>query len=78
MTPLSVKQLLAANQIDDMYQVDGCEISIVKLVGIVEGVQEHSTNVTFRINDGSGIIECKHWIEKESSAYSNTGKIRYT
>ena len=36
-------------------------------MGIVESVEEHSTNVNFKINDGTGVVEGKLWNDKDSS-----------
>eukprot|EP01031_Cornospumella_fuschlensis_P053064 gene53064-64821_t len=74
--PLTVKQVQSARSENDVYQVDGVELHMLKLVGTLVGPQEHSTNFTFRINDGSGTIECKQWIEKEAATYSKTKSLR--
>lgn len=48
--------------------VDNSEVHTVKIMGIVEQVEQHATNITYRINDGSGAIECKLWVEKDGDA----------
>eukprot|EP01040_Poterioochromonas_malhamensis_P007584 gene7584-8187_t len=74
--PLSVHQLLSATNHDDVYRVDEVELNIVKIVGILSNAQEHTTNFTFMINDGSGAIECKLWIEKDASGMSKIAGLR--
>lgn len=74
--PLSVHQLLSATNHDDVYRVDEVELNIVKIVGILSNAQEHTTNFTFLINDGSGAIECKLWIEKDASGMSKIAGLR--
>lgn len=74
--PVSVAQLKRANNHDDVYRVDDVELNIVKLVGSISNVQEHSTNFTFQLNDGSGSIECKLWIEKDASGMSKISALR--
>lgn len=74
--PVSVKQLLTATNHDDVYRVDEVELNIVKLVGTISNAQEHSTNFTFLLNDGSGSIECKLWMEKDSSGMSKIASLR--
>ncbi len=74
--PLSVKQLNNASHEDDVFRVDGAELSVVKLVGIVDNLVEHETNFTFRLSDGSGSIECRQWIEKGGANVSKPSKIK--
>ena len=50
---------------DDNVKIDGCELLVARIMGNVESVEEHSTNLNYRINDGTGVIECKFWIEKD-------------
>lgn len=73
--PLSIKQLNSASHEDDTFRVDNAELSVVKLMGIVDNLVEHETNLTFRLSDGSGSIECRQWIEK-GGAVSKTSKIK--
>lgn len=70
-----MKQLQGASHDDDTFRVDGAELNVVKLLGVVDGLTEHETNHTFRLNDGSGVLECKQWIDKSSSGAKAT-KIR--
>jgi replication factor A2 len=74
--PLSVKQILGANIDDDTFRVDGAELSTIKLVGMVDQVNEHETNFTFKLSDGSGVIECKQWIEKGANSAPKASKLR--
>ena len=39
----------------DLYQV--------KLVGAIRGIDEQHTNTTYQIEDGTGLIEVKHWTD---------------
>jgi hypothetical protein len=34
---------------------------------MVDSFDIHSTNFSFKVNDGTGIIECKQWLEKDGS-----------
>jgi hypothetical protein len=78
--PTTVKQLLSTitDPSSDAFKLDNAELFIVKLVGTVQQVEEHSTNFSYRLNDGTGVIECKYWIEKDSGASgSKHMKCRY-
>jgi len=44
---------------------DGREIHQVKFVGAVRGVDEQSTNASFQIEDGTGLMEVKQWVNTE-------------
>ncbi len=74
--PLSIKQLNTASHDDDTFRVDGAELNVVKLMGVVDSVMEHETNFTFKLNDGSGVIECKQWIDKGANSSSKQLKLR--
>ncbi|KAJ1418646.1 hypothetical protein B484DRAFT_333709, partial [Ochromonadaceae sp. CCMP2298] len=65
--PLSVRQLVKAEKQDDSFFVDGHELYSVELMGTLQGLSEHSTHMIFHLSDGSGVVECKQWIDKESS-----------
>jgi len=74
--PLTIRQLVTANREDDIYKVDGAELSTIKIMGMASNFEEHSTNVNFKVNDGTGVIDCKQWIEKESRAHSKLSTFR--
>lgn len=67
--------LTATNQ-DDVYKIDDAELHTVKLVGIFSQPQEHSTNFIFRLNDGSGSVECKMWLDKENNMVGKLNAVR--
>jgi replication factor A2 len=68
---LTVKQVLNSKGPDEVFKVDDVELNTVKLVGALLDPHDHSTNFTFKLDDGSGIIECKQWIDKDSGAPSS-------
>ena len=74
--PLSVKQALSASHDDDTFRVDGAELNVVKLLGIVDSLTEHETNFTFKLNDGSGVLECKQWIDKGANGGVKLSKLK--
>eukprot|EP00884_Botryococcus_braunii_P013572 jgi/Botrbrau1/22215/Bobra.168_1s0046.1 len=68
---LTVKQLVQATQnasADDTIRIDNEEITNVTIVGKIVGVQDTSTSVDFQVNDGTGIVEVKHWRDAEDEA----------
>lgn len=71
-----MKQISNIRPVDDVYKVDEVELHMLKLVGTLLDPQEHSTNFTFRLNDNTGTIECKQWIEKDASSYDKIKSFR--
>jgi hypothetical protein len=65
--PVSIKQLQSATNEEDQNKIDGADLHTVVIMGMVESIEEHSTNVNFRINDGTGSVEGKLWNDKDSS-----------
>jgi replication factor A2 len=63
--PVTIKQLMSAENSDDVFKVDGAELFTIKIVGLIDSTEEHATNHTFQISDSSGAIECKKWIERD-------------
>lgn len=68
--PVTIKQLQDADNSEDIFKVDGAELFTVKIVATIYNVEEHATNHTFQVSDGTGSIECKKWIEKDGSSRS--------
>lgn len=62
--PVTVKQLLQCDNVEDSFRVDGVELFTVKIIGTVDAIVEQNTNHTFQVSDGSGTIECKLWVDK--------------
>jgi hypothetical protein len=56
--------------------VDNRELHKLQLVGSISQLLENSTNIIFMLNDSSGTIECKQWIEKESAKYKKLTNIK--
>ncbi len=63
---VTIKQIQKADRQGDTYVVDGHDLHTVQLVGTFSNLEEHSTNIVFKLNDGTDLIECRQWIDKES------------
>lgn len=70
MLPVSIKQISTASNEDGAYRLDGAEIHTVVIMGVVEGIEEHSTSTTFKINDGTGSIDAKLWNNEKDGTSS--------
>lgn len=66
--PLTVKQISQASpsSADDKssFQIDGVDVTNVKLVGMVFDKTEKVTDVSFMLDDGTGRIGCKRWVNE--------------
>lgn len=70
LTPVTIKQIKGSTNDGDSIKLDGVDLFLVKIMGFIENVEEHSTNLTYQLNDGTGVIECKDWISKDAGSNS--------
>ncbi|KAF5381079.1 hypothetical protein D9615_004013 [Tricholomella constricta] len=72
--PLTVAQVIKATQAhaDAEWTVDDAEIGQVTLVGQVVTIQSQTTNCVYWIDDGTGRIEARHWVD--STSEEDSGK----
>jgi hypothetical protein len=68
MLPVTIKQLLQASQDgpDDSFKVDGRDTNQVTLVALILSVQETSSSVNYVLDDGSGTIDARVWLDHVS------------
>ncbi|KAK9741647.1 hypothetical protein RND81_03G119300 [Saponaria officinalis] len=66
--PVTVKQIsqasLSSSDDKSSFTIDGAPITNVKLVGIVSDMLEKVTDVSFVVDDGTGRIGCKRWLNE--------------
>ncbi|KAH8433413.1 putative replication factor-a protein [Aspergillus melleus] len=72
--PITVKQALDASQPypEANYQIDGADVSSLCFIGQVRNISSQSTNVTYKIDDGTGEIEAKQWIDSTTADTMDT------
>ncbi|KAK9776763.1 hypothetical protein AB5N19_10641 [Seiridium cardinale] len=65
--PVTIKQIIDAEQAypEAPFRIDSLDVSQVTFVGQVRNVSPQTTNITFRLDDGTGIIEVKQWIDAD-------------
>jgi len=69
--PLSILAMHNAQQAhgEANFTVDGVEIGQITVVAqVIEDVDPQATNMLFRIDDGTGRIDARHWLEQHESA----------
>ncbi|KAG4305494.1 hypothetical protein PORY_001050 [Pneumocystis oryctolagi] len=74
--PVTIKQILEASQQhpDAEFKIDGVEIGQLSFVAVVRNISIQSTNITYRMEDGTGLIEVKQWLEMEAIIDDNPKK----
>lgn len=75
--PVSVKQVITCSQDEDTIRIDGAELNLIKLMGMVDNITDHETNSTFKLSDGSGTIDCKQFRDKGANNASKPSKLKY-
>jgi len=70
LTPVTIKQLYEATQQhpDDVFKVGQRELHQVTLVANVLSVTEQTSNVSFSVDDGTGKIDARLWVDKDDQS----------
>jgi replication factor A2 len=72
--PVTIKQLLDAHlptPDSEVVHIDNSEVSQVTIVGQVRNISAQTTNITYRLDDGTGTIDVKVWVDAEPHQNSN-------
>ena len=74
--PVTIKQLQEA---EEPYPgapltIDGLPVTQITVVGQVRSVHPQATNVTYKIDDGTGVTDVKKWIDAEKSETEGDAK----
>ncbi|TPX07337.1 uncharacterized protein E0L32_010759 [Thyridium curvatum] len=68
--PVTIKQLNACDESTTSqgaeFVSDGHPLTQVTLVGQVREVNRQQTNVTYRVDDGTGVVDVKKWIDSDA------------
>ena len=69
MRPVTIKQILDAEEAyaGADFKIDGSPVTQITFVGQVRNVQPQPTNITLKIDDGTGQIEVKKWIDVDKT-----------
>ncbi|KAL9118587.1 MAG: hypothetical protein Q9187_004865 [Circinaria calcarea] len=67
--PVTIRQVLNAYQPhpDAEFKLDDVEITQVTFVGQIRNISTQTTNITYKMDDGTGIIEVKQWIDSDAT-----------
>ncbi|KAF2202730.1 replication protein A, subunit RPA32 [Delitschia confertaspora ATCC 74209] len=65
--PVTIKQIQDAQQpSEDVFKIDGQSISQLTFVGQIRNISTQTTNITYKIDDGTGSIEVKLWVDQDA------------
>lgn len=67
--PVTVKQVLDAQQPHadaEYFNISNSETTQITFVGQIRNISTQTTNVTYKLDDGTGIIEAKLWTDAEA------------
>ncbi|KAA6407743.1 MAG: replication factor A2 [Lasallia pustulata] len=67
--PVTIKQLLDAQQPhpDAEFKIDDVEITQVTFVGQIRNISTQTTNITYKLDDGTGTVEVKQWVDSDAT-----------
>lgn len=73
--PVTIKQILDAEEAfaGADFKIDGSVVTQITFVGQIRGIQPQHTNVTYKIDDGTGQIDVKKWIDAEKQQAQGGG-----
>ncbi|EOA82000.1 uncharacterized protein SETTUDRAFT_97377, partial [Exserohilum turcica Et28A] len=77
--PVTIKQILDAQGeagSNDTFKIDGTAISQITLVGQIRNISNQTTNTTYRLDDGTGSIEVKQWVDTDAAEQTNPTKAK--
>jgi len=80
LTPVTIRQLYNATQAhpeDTTFKIDGKDVSQVTVVGQILRVAEQATNLNIQLDDGTGKIDVRIWVETEDNEYLHQKKTEW-
>ncbi|KAL8731599.1 MAG: hypothetical protein Q9166_003287 [cf. Caloplaca sp. 2 TL-2023] len=74
--PCTIKQVLDASQPhpDADFKIDDVEVQQLTFVGQIRNISTQTTNITYKLDDGTGTVEVKQWIDAENPAMDLGGR----
>jgi len=70
--PVTIKQILEAQQPhpDSDFKIDSSEVTQLSFIGQINTISSQATNHTFQIDDGTGVIDVKQWIDSDQPEHA--------
>ncbi|EPQ30444.1 uncharacterized protein PFL1_01970 [Pseudozyma flocculosa PF-1] len=75
--PVTIRQILNADQPhpDADFTLDGTELGQLTFVAVVRNVSRNATNVSYSMEDGTGQIEVRQWLDSSSDDNQKASEI---
>ncbi|SPO25326.1 related to RFA2 - DNA replication factor A, 36 kDa subunit [Ustilago trichophora] len=76
--PVTVRQILNADQPhpDADFTLDGAELGQLTFVAVVRNISRNATNVAYSVEDGTGQIEVRQWLDSSGDDTQKASDIR--
>ncbi|KAI4119413.1 MAG: hypothetical protein LQ345_000659 [Seirophora villosa] len=70
--PCTIKQVLEASQPfpDAEFKIDEVEVQQLTFVGQIRNISTQTTNITYKLDDGTGSVEVKQWVDVEANSHA--------
>ncbi|KAL8782405.1 MAG: hypothetical protein Q9213_005408 [Squamulea squamosa] len=74
--PCTIKQVLDATQPhpDADFKIDDVEVQQLTFVGQIRNISTQTTNITYKLDDGTGTVEVKQWIDSDAAGVMDMGE----
>lgn len=71
--PVTIKQLIDSQQpyAEAPFRIDNVEVGQVSFVAQIRAVNAQATNITYKLEDGTGVLEVKKWIDPGQAGGGN-------
>jgi len=83
LTPVTIKQINDSKPViqDGEFVVHNLELNLVSFIGVIRQVTDNTSNLQIQMEDGTGSIELRKWIDDnasdDSSSFLTNGKYVY-
>ncbi|EST05606.1 Replication protein A, C-terminal [Kalmanozyma brasiliensis GHG001] len=76
--PVTIRQILKAEQPhpDADFTLDGTELGQLTFVAVVRNISKNATNVAYSVEDGTGQIEVRQWLDSSGDDTNKASDIR--
>ncbi|KAH9220164.1 hypothetical protein DL95DRAFT_357853 [Leptodontidium sp. 2 PMI_412] len=66
--PVTIRQIIDAQQPhpDADFKIDGAEVTQLTFIGQINQLSSQATNTTYKLDDGTGLIEVKQWVDSDA------------
>ncbi|KAH7130630.1 replication protein-like protein A 32 kDa subunit [Dendryphion nanum] len=73
--PVTIKQIIDAQPTGQEFKVDNANLSQITFVGQIRNIAKQTTNITYKIDDGTGAVEVKQWVDAEAPEQTYESKL---